>query len=141
MSTSMPSFSRALLPLRRWLVPDERGLGWMPLYTLGYLLFLLSPALFSLGGIRATSSGRLDPAYWGLTALSVLVFLPLYFGAFRQRADQADRAARPDGFQGAGKRACPADLDDVVHAEATRVLSNHFLPFRRCGVVHHLMGS
>ncbi|HZF98651.1 MAG TPA: sensor histidine kinase [Pseudoxanthomonas sp.] len=77
--------SRALLPLRRWLVPDERGLGWMPLYTLGYLVFLLSPALFSLGGIRATSSGRLDPAYWGLTALSVLVFLPLYFGAFRQR--------------------------------------------------------
>jgi two-component system sensor histidine kinase DesK len=84
----MSSFSKALLPLRRWLVPDEQGLGWMPLYTLGYLVFLLAPALFSLGNIRATPSGRLDAAYWSLTALSVLVFLPLYFGAFRHRGSR-----------------------------------------------------
>jgi hypothetical protein len=81
----MSSLSRALLPLRRWLVPDERGLGWMPLYTLGYLAFLLAPALFSLGSVRAAASRRMDAAYWSFTALSVLVFLPLYFGAFRHR--------------------------------------------------------
>jgi len=85
MNIAMSLLSRFLLPLRRWLVPDEREFGWMPLFTLGYLVFLLAPAIFSLGEIRATPSGRLDAAYWGFTAISVLIFLPLYFGAYRYR--------------------------------------------------------
>lgn len=83
MSPLLSRLARALLPLRRWLVPDESGLGWMPLYTLGYLLFLLVPALFATTGNGASLQGR--PWFWSATALSIAAFLPLYFASFRSR--------------------------------------------------------
>ena len=102
MSVMTPLLSRltcALLPLRRRLVPDERGQGWMPLSTLGYLFFLLVPALFSNIGNGATL--RATAGFWIATALSIAVFLPMYFASFRSR--------------GLAKLACIACIAALAH--------------------------
>jgi two-component system, NarL family, sensor histidine kinase DesK len=70
-----------MLHLRARLVPEELQLGWMPILLLGYLAFLFLPAIFGSQGNEAAW----DVPY-GLVAPtlgSVLIFLPLYFYAFR----------------------------------------------------------
>jgi two-component system, NarL family, sensor histidine kinase DesK len=79
--------SRTLMPLLlRWrarLVPDDLGLGWMPIFTLGYLVFLFMPFVLSwLGDGRAGWVGPMHVVL-GPTLLSIAVFLPLYFAAYR----------------------------------------------------------
>ena len=99
MTPLLSRLTRALLPLRRRLVPDERGLGWMPLSTLGYLLFLLVPALFANIGNGATL--RATAGFWIATGMSIAAFLPLYFASFRSR--------------GPAKLACIAGIAALAH--------------------------
>lgn len=71
-----------LLHWRARLIPDSHGHGWVPFYNLGYLVFPFLPIVLSLMG---------DPKQWpgpvshmlGPTLLSVAVFLPVYFVAYR----------------------------------------------------------
>lgn len=78
---------RILMPLLlRWrarLVPESLGLGWMPIFTLGYLGFLFMP--FVLGWLGDNRGGWVGDArkVLGPTLLSIAVFLPLYFAAYR----------------------------------------------------------
>lgn len=87
---------RILMPLLlRWrarLVPESLGLGWMPIFTLGYLGFLFMP--FVLGWLGDDRGGWVGDArkVLGPTLLSIAVFLPLYFAAYR--------------LEDAGKRLC-----------------------------------
>ena len=78
---------RTLMPiLLQWrarLVPEALGLGWMPFFTLGYLPFLFMP--FVLTWFGDARGGWVGPAreVLGPTLLSIAVFLPLYFAAYR----------------------------------------------------------
>lgn len=72
-----------LLRWRNRLVPDSLGLGWMPVFTLGYLLFLFMPFVLSgLGKPRGDWFGAAELMLWP-TLASVAVFLPVYFLAYR----------------------------------------------------------
>lgn len=76
-----PSPKSLLLRLRGRLIPDSRGHGWMPFYTLGYLVFLFMPIVLSWLG--ETSGWRGSATRIGPTLLSIAVFLPVYFAAYR----------------------------------------------------------
>jgi two-component system, NarL family, sensor histidine kinase DesK len=70
-----------MLHWRARLVPEELQLGWMPFLLLGYLAFLFLPTIFGDQGNQAAKDvpyGLLGP-----TLGSVLIFLPLYFYAYR----------------------------------------------------------
>lgn len=72
------------LRLRHWLVPDELQLGWMPVFNLGYLVFLVLPLIFT--GRGGSVAEAWYPARLGQgwpTLLSIAVFLPLYFAGYR----------------------------------------------------------
>jgi len=77
---------RSLKPtLLRWrarLIPDSLGMGWTPIYLLGYLVFLFLPAVLGWLGDVQGQWGRPTPL--GPTLLSVAVFLPLYFLGYRK---------------------------------------------------------
>lgn len=67
---------------RNWLIPDELGLGKVPFYMLGYLAFLFMPMLFDYtGSIARDGAGT---TLWP-TLATIVVFLPLYFAAYRSR--------------------------------------------------------
>lgn len=68
----------ALVRLRNRLVPEALGLGWMPIALLGYLLFLFLPVL-----VPADTRWSRMPWELGPTLASIVVFLPLYFLAYR----------------------------------------------------------
>lgn len=78
------SLHARLLRMRHWLVPDELQLGWMPIFNLGYLVFLFLPLFFTGNSDSIAQAwyprrlGQLWP-----TLLSVAIFLPLYFAAYR----------------------------------------------------------
>lgn len=78
------SLQSRLLRARHWLVPEELQLRWMPIFNLGYLVFLFLPLLFT--GTSDSIAQAWYPRRLGLvwpTLLSVAVFLPLYFAAYR----------------------------------------------------------
>ena len=73
-----------LLRARHWLVPDERQLGWMPIFNLGYLVFVFLPLIFTGrdgGAAEAWYPARLGQLW--PTLGSVAMFLPLYFAGYR----------------------------------------------------------
>ncbi|HST43848.1 MAG TPA: histidine kinase, partial [Luteimonas sp.] len=84
-----------LLHIRDWLLPGAPALGWMPLAILAYLgflfvPFLLGPAATAAGGWGEVAIG--NPTWLqtrdgrlAATLASVVVFLPLYFMAYRAR--------------------------------------------------------
>ena len=75
---------RQLLRWRARLIPDALGLGWMPFFGLGYLAFLFMPLVLSwLGDARGGWIAPFDKVLWP-TLLSIVVFLPLYFAAYRR---------------------------------------------------------
>ena len=78
-STMARSFTQQL---RRRLLSDTDQ-GWMPFALLGYLLFLFMPLL---GWLFPNVAMLRVPFHLGVTLLSVVVFLPLYFHAFRREA-------------------------------------------------------
>lgn len=82
MNLSSPRWLRTLTRLRDALVPEALGLGWMPVLLLGYLLFLFMPVLVP------SDSNWGDSLPWRLwpTLLSIAVFLPMYFLAYRGSA-------------------------------------------------------
>lgn len=77
-----PTTKSLLLRWRGRLVPEAHGLGWMPFYTLGYLVFLFLPMVLSWFGESEAWRGPL-PRILGPTLLSIAVFLPFYFAAYR----------------------------------------------------------
>lgn len=77
-----PSPKSLLLRWRGRLIPESHGLGWMPFFMLGYLLFLFMPIVLSWLGESTVWRGPL-PRILGPTLLSVVVFLPIYFAAYR----------------------------------------------------------
>ncbi|WP_223807327.1 sensor histidine kinase [Montanilutibacter psychrotolerans] len=83
--TTMKRFLQAhALRVHHWLLPQERQLGWAPVFMLGYLAFLFLPFVLDGGGDHGMNgwnqvvNGRL----W-LTLLSLVGFLPAYFAAYR----------------------------------------------------------
>lgn len=70
-----------LLRLRRCLFPEAEELGWMPIALLGYLGFLFMPVL---GWVFPQVDMLRVPFSLAATLASLLVFLPLYFHAFRR---------------------------------------------------------
>jgi two-component system sensor histidine kinase DesK len=73
---------RALLRMRRALLGDHLDLGWMPIYSLGYLLFLFLPIVFGFRSSIWVPDGGRGSLLWP-TLLSVAVFLPLYLATYR----------------------------------------------------------
>ncbi len=84
MTTMKRSLQSRLLRVRHWLVPDELQLRWMPIFNLGYLVFLFLPLIFTGNGdsIAQAWYPRRLAQVWP-TLLSVMVFLPVYFAAYR----------------------------------------------------------
>ncbi|WP_083537734.1 sensor histidine kinase [Pseudoxanthomonas mexicana] len=82
MTLSSSPLLRGPTRLRDALVPEALGLGWMPILLLGYLLFLFAPLLLPSNG------GWGDSVQWRLwpTLASIVVFLPMYFLAYRGSA-------------------------------------------------------
>lgn len=78
-----------LLRLRARLIPEELQLGWMPIFTLGYLAFLFVPMMFAYPGDLKSSGIPPTTNIWP-TLLSIAVFLPLYFGSYRCRGLQGE---------------------------------------------------
>lgn len=79
----MKSLQKSLLRLRDRLIPDELELGWTPFYMLGYLVFLFLPALFDGSGGLGGPAREMPQMFWPATLASIIVFLPLYFAAYR----------------------------------------------------------
>lgn len=79
----MKTLQTTLLRWRHRLLPDELELGWMPFYMLGYLVFLFLPALFDSSNGFGDSTREMPRMFWLATFASVVVFLPLYFTAYR----------------------------------------------------------
>ncbi len=77
-----PSPKSLLLRWRARLIPESYGLGWMPFFMLGYLLFLFMPIVLSWLGESTVWRGPL-PRILGPTLLSIVLFLPIYFAAYR----------------------------------------------------------
>ncbi|GAA5069617.1 sensor histidine kinase [Lysobacter panacisoli] len=78
--------SASIVPtLLRWrgrLIPESLGLGWTPIFLLGYLAFLFLPTILAwIGESDRMFGGRTQ--LWP-TLVSVVVFLPLYFAGYRQ---------------------------------------------------------
>jgi two-component system, NarL family, sensor histidine kinase DesK len=73
---------RSLTQLRDRLVPEALGLGWMPILLLGYLVFLFVPVLVPSNA----DWGQNVRWYLWPTLLSIAVFLPMYFVAYRGSA-------------------------------------------------------
>jgi two-component system, NarL family, sensor histidine kinase DesK len=71
-----------LLRWRARLIPEALGFGWMPFYGLGYLAFLFMPMLLNLLGDEGNWVGYSTRMLWP-TLLSIAIFLPLYFIAYR----------------------------------------------------------
>ncbi|HJU40080.1 MAG TPA: histidine kinase dimerization/phosphoacceptor domain-containing protein, partial [Tahibacter sp.] len=71
------AFQARLLAWRARLVPDDLGLGWMPVWSLGYLGFLAMPLLVP---------GLARHDWIAPTLLAALAFLPLYLRSFRAGA-------------------------------------------------------
>lgn len=82
MQHSSPSLLASLTRLRDRLVPEALGLGWMPLFLLGYLVFLFVPVLVP------SDADWGEGVRWFLwpTLVSIAVFLPMYFLAYRGSA-------------------------------------------------------
>ena len=91
--------------LLRWrgrLIPESLGLGWMPFFTLGYIAFPFMPFLLGwLTDARGGWVGDASEVLWP-TLLSIAVFLPLYFAAYR--------------FEFAGKLACMLAIAGIGYA-------------------------
>ena len=73
---------RSLTRLRDRLVPEALGLGWMPIFLLGYLVFLFVPVLVP------SDADWGEGVRWFLwpTLVSIAVFVPMYFLAYRGSA-------------------------------------------------------
>ncbi|WP_225583320.1 sensor histidine kinase [Pseudoxanthomonas sp. PXM02] len=82
MNLSTSPWLRTLTRLRDRLVPEALGLGWMPIFLLGYLVFLFVPVLVPSNA----NWGQSVRWYLWPTLLSVAVFLPMYFLAYRGSA-------------------------------------------------------
>ena len=82
MKPSSSSLLSTLTRLRDRLVPEALGLGWMPIFLLGYLVFLFVPVLVP------SNADWGEGVRWCLwpTLLSIAVFLPMYFLAYRGSA-------------------------------------------------------
>jgi two-component system sensor histidine kinase DesK len=79
-----------LLQWRGRLIPEELQLGWAPFYSLGYLVFVFLPLFFHRDG-TGKPFGMVASMLWP-TLITVAVFLPLYFKAYRSSANRSSGA-------------------------------------------------
>lgn len=70
------------LRLRARLIPEAHGHGWVAFYNLGYLVFPFLPIVLSLFGDPGKWPGPV-PDMLGPTLLAMMIFLPVYFVAYR----------------------------------------------------------
>ncbi|MBF6025124.1 sensor histidine kinase [Lysobacter niastensis] len=82
-TTIMPT----LLRWRGRLIPESRGLGWTPIFLLGYLVFLFLPAVLAWFGETNRSGIPMAPLW--PTLISIAVFLPIYFAGYRYNGIKA----------------------------------------------------
>ena len=76
----MKSLHQLALVVRRWIAPDARGHGWLPLAYLGYLVFLFVPVFMRLLPARMAQP---IPFRMDATLASIVLFLPLYAAIWR----------------------------------------------------------
>lgn len=76
----MTSLHELALVVRRWIAPDARGHGWMPLAYLGYLVFLFMPEFMRLLPSRMAQP---IPFRMDATLVSIALFLPMYAAIWR----------------------------------------------------------
>jgi two-component system sensor histidine kinase DesK len=99
--------------LRKRLLPPVTPPGAMPFFSLSYLLMLLFPALMP----------RFPAVDWGLTLLSVVAFLPLYFGFFWLRGWR--RIAMLAGIAATGLALMPANFFANTYIIYASILAAH----------------
>ena len=99
--------------LRTKLLPPVLPPGAMPFYSLSYLMMLGFPAVMP----------RFPAVDWGLTALSVLVFLPLYFGFYWLRGWR--RIAMLVGIAALGIALMPANFFANTYVVYASILAAH----------------
>jgi len=78
MKKLLNSLLKCFIRIHRWLLPDRLDVGCLPYVWLAYCGFLFLPFLFE----------PLPPIVLKLTLISLLVFLPLYFIAYRVKGHQ-----------------------------------------------------
>lgn len=103
--------------IERWirarLLPPVLPPGAMPIYSLSYLVMLLFPAIMP----------KFPIVNWWLTAVSVLVFLPMYFGFYWLRGWR--RIAILTGMIGLSLAVLPANLFANTFVVYAAVLAAH----------------
>jgi two-component system, NarL family, sensor histidine kinase DesK len=129
---SMPLMTR-LLRLRASLIPEEHQLGWMPIFTLGYLGFLFVPLVFSYGDYLK-ASGLPTTRLWP-TLLSIAIFLPLYFRAYRSR-DLKGEFLCALGMAALGFGLLPAN----VYSNTYLIYAGAFAAFIKADLRHKFFG-
>ena len=80
MTRTPRSLHSRLLRVRDWLVPDELQLGWMPVFNLGYLVFLFLPLIFTGRGGGAAEAWY--PPHLGQAAPTLLSVRKCEYGSF-----------------------------------------------------------
>ncbi|MBL0164175.1 MAG: sensor histidine kinase [Xanthomonadales bacterium] len=129
----MSSMLTRLLRLRARLVPEELQLGWMPIFTLGYLVFLFVPLVFSYPGELKTS-GLPITRLWP-TLLSIAIFLPLYFKAYRSRGLKGEIACAL-GMAALGYGLFPVN----VYSNTYLIYAGAFAAFIKADLLHKFIG-
>ena len=122
-----------LLRLRARLIPEDLQLGWMPIFTLGYLAFLFMPIIFSYSG-AIKPSGVPGTSVW-LTLLSIAIFLPLYFRSYRCRGMQGEILCIL-GMAALGYALLPAN----VYSNTYLVYAGAFTAFIHAGLLKKFIG-
>lgn len=99
--------------IRARLLPPVLPPGAMPIYSLSYLVMLLFPAIMP----------KFPTVNWGLTAVSVLIFLPMYFGFYWVRGWR--RIAILTGMIALSLAVLPANLFASTFVVYASVLAAH----------------
>ncbi|MGB0135055.1 sensor histidine kinase [Dokdonella sp.] len=129
---SKPLMAR-LLRLRARLVPEELQLGWMPIFTLGYLVFLFMPMLFNFSGTSKTS-GVPSMLLWP-TLLSIAIFLPVYFKSYRCNGLRGEILCAI-GMAALGYSLLPVN----IYANTYLIYAGAFAAFLNVGLLRKFLG-
>lgn len=122
-----------LLRLRARLIPEELQLGWMPIFTLGYLAFLFVPMMFSYPG-SLKAAGFPVTKLWP-TLLSIAIFLPLYFKSYQCRGWKGEILCAV-GMATLGYALLPVN----VYSNTYLIYAGAFTAFIRADLLHKFIG-
>ena len=122
-----------LLKIRARLIPEDLQLGWMPIFTLGYLVFLFVPLVFSYSG-SLKAAGLPVTKLWP-TLLSIAIFLPIYFKSYRCRGRQGEIACVL-GMAALGYALLPVN----VYSNTYLIYAGAFAAFIKGGLLRKFIG-